>query len=144
VSALDSFFERRRLLPPMQYLIGTDSVHTTATLCDYLDERATSGDVVVAIAVAPPDDEAARRDGREALNVASVRLAAVDDVETALRIGEPAATLLEAAAEFDADEIVVGTRSGRPDSATDVGSTTRALLKRTSRPVVAVPMPTLE
>ncbi|WP_306059083.1 universal stress protein [Natronococcus wangiae] len=128
----------------MHVLVGTDSVHATAAICDYLEERATSDDGVTAVAAFSPGDETARRDGREALNVASVRLAALGTVETELRDGDPAPTLLEVAAEVDADEIVVGARGGDPDSERSVGSTTRALLEDASRPVVVLPMPELE
>jgi nucleotide-binding universal stress UspA family protein len=128
----------------MQYLVGTDSVHTTAAICDFLDERVTADDDVVVVTVVSPDDDLARRDGQEALNLVSVRLAAVGGVETQLRTGEPTATLLEAANELDVDEIVVGTRSGRPGAESAVGSTTRALLERTSHPVLVVPVPVLE
>jgi len=55
----------------MHYLAGTDSVHTTAAICDYLDDRATADDAVTVIAVAPSDDPTARRDAGEALNVAN-------------------------------------------------------------------------
>lgn len=128
----------------MHFLIGTDSVHTTAAICDYLDERAASDDDVTAIAAFPADDEAARRDGQEALNVARVRLATVGTVETELREGKPASVLLEVAAEVDADELVVGTRGGTPSSSSPVGSTTRAVLEQASRPAVVVPIPELE
>lgn len=127
----------------MQYLIGTDSVHTTAAICDYLDDRATADDEVAAVSIAPPDDAAAQRDGQEALNVAPVRLVAIGSVETELREGEPAAELLAAASEVEADEIVIGARSGRPDANADLGSTAQALLTNASCPVVVVPIPDL-
>ena len=131
----------------MQYLVGTASVHTTAAICDYLDDRATADDEVTVVAVAPPDEATARRDGQEALNVAPVRLATVGDVETELREDdrEPATVLLEAAAEVDADEIVITPRDGAPDasSGVDVGSTARALLGESEIPVVVVPAPDL-
>lgn len=125
----------------MQYLLGTDSVHTTAAICDYLGDRITTDDAVTAIAVA--DDMTTRRDGEEALNVAPVRLAAAGDVETELRSGTPAETLLEAAAEFDVDEIVIGTHSGNPDSIGGLGSTAQQLLADAGCPVVVVPVPKL-
>ncbi|MGQ3413599.1 universal stress protein [Natrinema sp. LN54] len=125
----------------MQYLVGTGSVHTTAAICDYLGDRVTDDDAVIAVAVA--DDATARRDGEEALNVAPVRLAAAGDVETELRSGTPAEALLEAAAEFAVDEIVIGTHSGDPDAAHELGSTARRLLTDSSRPVVVVPIPDL-
>ncbi|WP_226479710.1 universal stress protein [Natrinema amylolyticum] len=127
----------------MQYLVGTDSVHTTAAICDYLGDRVTTDDTVTAVAVAPPDDPTARRDADEALNVAPVRLATAGDVETERRSGSPATVLLEAAAEFDVDEIVVGTHGGDPDATGELGSTARRVLTDASRPVVVVPIPDL-
>ena len=127
----------------MHYLVGADSVHTTAAACDYLEERVTADDAVTAVAVASPGDPTERRDAEEALNVARVRLFDVGDLETAIREGEPADELLEAATEFDADELVIGARGGRPDATADVGGTARAILARADRPVVVVPMPEL-
>ena len=126
----------------MQLLVGTDSVHATAAICDYLETRLTGTDDVRVVATAEPGDETSRRDGREALNVAPVRLAAAGTVETEFREGELVPELLEAAAAVDADEIVVG--AGSADSDAAVGSTTRTLLERATRPVVVVPVPALE
>lgn len=127
----------------MKYLVGTDSVHTTAAICDYLADRVTDTDTVTAISVTPSDDPAARRDGEEALNVAPVRLASAGDIETARRSGPPAETLLEAADDVDADEIVIGAHGGDPEATRDLGSTARTLLEDASRPVVVVPIPEL-
>jgi nucleotide-binding universal stress UspA family protein len=126
----------------MQLLVGTDSVHATAAICDHLENRLTSSDDVRVVATAEPGDGTAERDGKEALNVAPVRLAAAGTVETEFREGELVPELLEAAAAVDADEIVVGASSADSDAA--VGSTTRALLERAARPVVVVPVPALE
>ena len=126
----------------MHLLVGTASVHTTAAICDYLETRLTGTDDVRVVAAAEPGDETAERDGKEALNVAPVRLAAAGSVETEFREGSVVPELLEAAATVDADEIVVGASSA--DSEATVGSTTRTLLERTSRPVVVVPVTSLE
>ncbi|MFC4438116.1 MULTISPECIES: universal stress protein [Natrialbaceae] len=128
----------------MQFLVGTDSVHTTAAICNYLERRATPEDDVSVIAAFPPDDRSVRRDGQEALNVAPVRLATVGRVETDLREGEPVSIVLEAADEVDADEIIVGSRGGTPGSAAAVGSSTQDLLEDASWPVVVVPIPELD
>lgn len=125
----------------MQYLVGTDSVHATAAICDYLAERATGDDSVTVVAAV--DETTARQDAREALNVAPVRLAAVGDVETEVRDGPPAERLLEAADETDADELVIGARSGAPGATAALGSTARAVLEDATRPVVVVPIPEL-
>ncbi|ELY86301.1 universal stress protein [Natrinema altunense] len=127
----------------MEYLIGTDSVHTTAAICDYLDDRVTTADTVTAVAVLPADEPTARRDADEALNVAAVRLAAAGGVETERRSGSPAPVLLETAAEGDVDELVIGAHGGDPDATRDVGSTARRVLADATRPVVVVPIPDL-
>ncbi len=121
----------------MRYLLATDSVHTTAAACDYLQDRAEADDCVRVVHVQSADDDA--RDGREALNVATVRLGAVADVDTERRSGRPGEELLGAAEEFDADEIVLGVRGGDPGAESAVGSTTQAVLGESDRPVVVVP-----
>ena len=133
----------RRSKVGVHYLVGTDSVHTTAAICDYLDGRVTADDAVTVVAVAPSDEPTARRDAEEALNVATVRLAAVGGVETERRSGTPADALRVAATECDVDEIVVGTHGGDPDTTQTVGSSTRRLLAAADRPVVVVPIPEL-
>jgi len=125
----------------MQYLAGTDSVHTTAAICDYLTARATADDTVTVVAAIDPDDPTARRDGQEALNVAPVRLATVGTVDTDIREGDPAPTLLEAAADLEVDELVIGPYSGHPDAERRLGTTARRVLEGADRPVVVVSMP---
>jgi len=127
----------------MHYLVGTDSVHTTAAICDYLDERATADDTVTVIAVAPADDPTARRDCDESLNVAAVRLAAVGNVETERRSGRPPDVLCEAAADCNADDLVIGAHSGDPDTTRDLGATAQEVLAAANRSVVVVPIPDL-
>ncbi|WP_049914602.1 universal stress protein UspA [Haloterrigena salina] len=126
----------------MHYLVGTTSVHTTAAICDYLDERATADDTVTVVAVAPTDDATARRDAQEALNVAPVRLATVGEVRTELREDDddPAAVLLEEAATAEADELLITPREVTADASSGVGTTARALLEEASSPVVVVPV----
>ncbi|UHQ95356.1 universal stress protein UspA [Haloterrigena alkaliphila] len=125
----------------MQYLAGTRSVHTTASICDYLDERTTPDDTVTVVATASADDPTARRDAREALNVASVRLTTVGEVTTTLREDtELAAALLEAAPAVEADEIVITTSSGDAEPSSTSESAVHALLESTSIPVVVVPV----
>lgn len=126
----------------MHYLVGTGSVHETASICDYLEERADADDVVTVVGVAHPDDDTARRDVREALNVAPVRLVAVDDVQTEFRetTADPAAVLHEIGRDADVDEVVV-TADGDDTSAVD--STARSLLEGASWPTVVVPDPDL-
>lgn len=141
----------------MQYLVGTDSVHTTAAVCDYLEGRATAEDTVTVVGVVAADGdggdpgsaegtghgsaEPTRRDLEEAMNVASVRLFGVGTVETDLLEGDSVTALRDRAAADDVDEIVIGPRRGSPD-ADGVGSTCRGLLENADRPVVVVPAPT--
>lgn len=93
------------------FVVATDSVHTSATLCDYLSDRLAERDTVYGIAVlnpsATPDG---RRDAEDALNALRVRLSASTTVETDLRAdGPPAETVRSVALDVDADELVVGT-----------------------------------
>lgn len=124
----------------MRFLVATDSVHTTASACDYLGTRATPDDEVVVLTV---DGEGGQRDGGDALNVATVRLVE-PAVETTRREGAPAEEILAAATEYEADEIVVGARGGTPGAETAVGSTARAVLAAADVPVVVVPLPALD
>ncbi|ELY48909.1 hypothetical protein [Natronolimnohabitans innermongolicus] len=139
----------------MHYLAGATSVHTTAAICDYLDERATADDTVTVVAVVSATDAAGpeRRDAQEALNVAPVRLAAVGRVETELREtdAEPADVLRDVATAVGADELLVTPQDGDPSVSADsddttesqLGSTARALAADTPVPVVVVPAPKL-
>ena len=61
----------------MRYLVATDSVHTTAAACDYLEARLGPDDTVSVVSV--PEGS---RDADDALNVASARLVGRGDVET--------------------------------------------------------------
>lgn len=125
----------------MKYLLGTDSVHTTASACDYLERRADADDTVIAVHVQSADDDA--RDGREALNVATVRLGAIADVETEQRTGDPAEELLASAADHNVDELIIGPWSGEPGNGRRTGSVATELLSQSSKPVVVVPLETL-
>ncbi|MFP8954027.1 universal stress protein [Natrialbaceae archaeon A-arb3/5] len=123
----------------MHYLVGTESVHTTAAICDYLDERLAPSDTVTVVAVVDSDEPSVRRDRQEALNVAPVRLAAAGAVETEVRDGTPADTLLDVADEEGIDEIVLGTQRWDGKASDSIGSTARAVLSETTRPVVLIP-----
>jgi nucleotide-binding universal stress UspA family protein len=122
------------------YLVATSSVHVTAAAADYLQGRIDPGeDSVVVVAVRDPD--APDRDAGDAANVARSRLAAAAPT-TELKEGEPVAELRAAIEERDPDVVVIGANRGTA-GASGVGSTARALLAETDRPVVVVPMPEL-
>ena len=125
-----------------RFLLSTDSVHTTAAACDYLDGRLADGDAVTALAVVETDGD--DRDAGDALNVATARLGGLATVETTSEEGAPAESILAAAADADVDEVVVGSRSGVPGTETDLGSTARSVAARSTVPVVVVPVPRLD
>lgn len=123
-----------------RFLLATDSVHTTAAACDYLAGRLSDGDAVTVLAVVASG--AGARDAGDALNVANARLGGLATVETTSVEGDPVESILAAA--VDADEVVVGSRSGAPGTETDFGSTARSVIARAEVPVVVVPVPRLD
>ena len=131
------------------YVVGTNSVHTTATLCDYLGTRVGEGDTVVVVNSLRGGDGTSSedvRDGEDALNAAYSRLSGQCTVETHqyIRSNEPEEDLLEAAAEFDADELVFGIRKRSPTAKVVFGSTAQEILLNAGVPMVAVPLVTPE
>jgi nucleotide-binding universal stress UspA family protein len=126
----------------MHYLVATDSVHTTAAACDYLDSRldGPGSDTVTLLTVSAGD----ARDAGDAANVARARLAGRATLETETRDGDPAEAMLAAADELGADVLVLGPRSGAPGSDTELGSTARTVLARASIPAVVVPLERLD
>ncbi|WP_136601092.1 universal stress protein [Salinigranum halophilum] len=127
------------------YVVGAQSVHTAATLCDYLQTRVGEGDTVVAAnSLKGGDDTSAEdaRDGEDALNAVASRLGAHCTVETHqyIRDQKPEEDLLQAAEEFDADELVIGIRKRNPTSKVVFGSTAQAVLLNSSVPMAVVPL----
>lgn len=120
----------------MRVLIATDSVHTTAAACDYLEPRL-DGDAVDVVTV--PTDEA--RDAADALNVATARLLGRADVET-VRLdandGDTADAILAAVEDRSPDTVVVGRHAGAPGSGTGLGGTARRVVEGVDVPVVVV------
>lgn len=123
----------------MHFLVGTDSVHTTASCCDYLDTRVTAEDSVTVLAPVPPGDEVDRRDAEDALNVANARLFDVETLETEVREGTPASVLLDAIGEYGVDEVVITARPGVANASPAIGSSTLEVLESSTKPVVVVP-----
>lgn len=122
----------------MRYLVGTDSVHTTAVACDYLEGRVAGEDEILFAAVVG-DRGADERDAAEALNVARVRLTE-PTVETLERTGDPATELRLIAEDREVDELVIGAHAGSPDAG-GLGGTATTVLVESSRPVVVLPSP---
>lgn len=125
-----------------RFLLATDSVHTTAAACDYLEGRLSTGDEVSVLAVAEGNLD--RRDVEDALNVVTVRLSGLASVETATAEGDAAAAILATVDDGHVDEIVIGARSGSPGTDVAVGETARTVLDRANVPVVVVPLPRLQ
>jgi nucleotide-binding universal stress UspA family protein len=121
----------------MQYLVATDSVHTTAAACDYLEGRLESDDAVAVVTVPAADT----RDAADALNVANARLLGYADITTE-RLdsdGDPASAVLAAAAERHAETIVIGPHAGIDGAGPAMGSTARRIIEGADAPVVVVP-----
>lgn len=125
----------------MHYLVATDSVHTTAAACDYLEGRldGSATDTVTVLTVAGDG-----RDAGDAANVARARLAGRAALETVTREEDPAEAIRAATAELDADVLVLGPRSGEPGAEPDLGSTARAVLADAPVPAVVVPLERLD
>jgi nucleotide-binding universal stress UspA family protein len=122
----------------MQFLVATDSVHTTAAACDYLEDRLDSDDRVDVVTV-PTAEE---RDAEDAINVANARLLGRAEISTERQEGDgdPANVILAAANERTADTIVIGPHAGTPDAGPEMGSTARRIIEGADVPVVVVPL----
>jgi nucleotide-binding universal stress UspA family protein len=122
----------------MRFLVATDSVHTTAAACDYLEARLDPDDEVIVLNVSGADP----RDGEDALNVANARLLGSATVETE-RIEsdeDPAGAILDAATARSSDVIVIAPHAGSPHAGPALGGTARQILEDADIPVVVVPL----
>lgn len=123
------------------FVVATDSVHTSAALCDYLFDRVAEDDTVYAINSLHDATPEAVRDGKDALNAVASRLAAATTVETKQfsRGNAPAKDILSFAETIDADEIILGVRNSTETSDVAIGGVGEQLLSDSACPVVAVP-----
>jgi nucleotide-binding universal stress UspA family protein len=131
------------------YVVGTNSVHTSATICDYLGTRVGQGDTVVAVNSHRGGDDTSPediRDGEDALNAVAARLGERCTVETHqfVRANDPEEDLLRAVEEFDADELVIGIRKRNPTAKVVFGSTAQSVLLNASVPMAVVPLVTVD
>jgi len=125
------------------FVVATDSVHTSAALCDYLFDRIDEADTVYAINSIHDEaaDPEAIRDGKDALNAVASRLAAVTTVETEQfsRGNVPTEDILSFSETVDADEIVLGVRKPTETSKVAIGSVSEQVLLHSDRPIAVVP-----
>jgi nucleotide-binding universal stress UspA family protein len=126
------------------FVVATNSVHTSAALCDYLIDRVDAEDTVHAINSHIDEKSAtaeALRDGEDALNAIYSRLGSETTVETHqfLRGNVPAEDVLSFTETVDADEIVLGVRKPTPTSKVAIGSVTEQVLLHSSRPMAVIP-----
>ncbi|MFO7927870.1 MAG: universal stress protein [Halobacteriota archaeon] len=122
----------------MHVLIATDSVHTTAAACDYLESRLDPEDTVTVVSVPGTD----ARDADDALNVANARLLGYATVETdrLASDGDPTSAILSAVADRTPEIVVVGQHAGSPEAGPRLGSTARGIIEGVDVPVVVVPL----
>jgi nucleotide-binding universal stress UspA family protein len=125
------------------YLIGTDGVPASETVCDYLEGKATSDDHLEVVHVqesTEPDDALA---GRKALEVFEDRFEDRVSVTThqVNRGRAPSEELVEMAEEVDADEMLTALRRHSRTERIIFGSVSQALLQRVTLPITLVPLP---
>jgi len=123
------------------FVVATDSVHTSAAICDYLFDRVDAADTVYAVNSLQDDDPEASRDGKDALNAVASRLAAVTTVETEQfnRGNAPVEDILPFAEAVGADEVVIGVRTSTETDAVAIGDISEQVLLRSDRPIAVVP-----
>ncbi|RJX50458.1 universal stress protein [Halonotius pteroides] len=123
------------------FVVATDSVHTSAALCDYLFDRVDEADTVYAVNSPHDDAPEASRDGKDALNAVASRLAAVTTVETEqFNPGNaPVADIRSFAEAVDADEVVIGVRTPTETGTVAIGDINEQVLLQSDRPTVVVP-----
>lgn len=121
----------------MHYLVVTDTVHTTAAACDYLEERLGADDTVSVLA--PGDDDT--RDAGDALNVANARLLGEATLETRRLDAEMALAdaVLEVVDDEDVAAVVVGDIDSESGEEGPLGDVTKRIAARSTVPVVVVP-----
>jgi nucleotide-binding universal stress UspA family protein len=124
----------------MQYLIATDSVHTSAAACDYLEDRLDPDDSVAVVTASGSN----ARDSEDALNAANARLLGRAELATdhvnASDDADPASAILTAAADRSVDIIIIGPHAGVPSAGPALGSTARGIIDAAEVPVVVVPL----
>ncbi|WP_435127780.1 universal stress protein [Halobaculum sp. D14] len=128
----------------MLFVLATNSVHTSAVLATYLQDRLDDGDEVHAVnsqrgGDATDADEI--RAGEQALEAVEERLGDDVVVEThqLVRGNDPAEDVLNHADDVDADELVIGIRKRSRTGKMLFGSVAQDVLLQSNRPMRVVP-----
>jgi len=126
-------------------VVGTDGEDTSERLVDYLNSVLDADDeVYITNSLVGGDKTSAAdiADGEAALDTLEEGLpeGSVADRDQFVRGNEPVEDLLEAAADWDADEYVIGIRKRSPVGKMVFGSTAQNLLLETELPVRTVPI----
>ena len=128
-----------------RYLLATDSTDCSWKLCNYLDDHLEDGDEVYAINSLPGKRSSGSSEierGTEALEEVEKLLASRATIETHqyVRGKDPAVDIIDAADEYDVDELLVGLKRHTRRERIAFGSTLEATLRKASRPVRAIPV----
>lgn len=129
----------------IRLLVGTDTPKTSRRLVEYLERRVDRSDEVYVVNTLVGGDETSAADiseGEQALEVFEEEFAGAATVtcNQLVRGNEPAEDLLEAAADREADEFVIGIRKRSPVGKMVFGSTAQNLLLEAEIPVRCVPL----
>lgn len=128
----------------MRYLIATNAVDDSQTLCDSIRTQVGDGDTVYALNSLHGGDDTSSEDveaGRDAIEQVTTELGDIASVEThqLIRGNDPATDILDFAQEHDVDRIVIGIRKRSPTGKAVFGSTAQDVLLSADRPVLAIP-----
>lgn len=125
-------------------LVGTDAVTTSERLVAYLTGVVDENDMVFVVNSLHGGEETGPEevsDGKAALNAIEDDLdSGMIETHQFIRGNEPIEDLLQAATDFDIDEIVIGIRKRTPVGKLVFGSTARDLLLEADRPVRCIPL----
>ena len=136
-------FHRER--PRVLYVLATNSVERSGSLCDYLGPRVGDDDLIHAINSQRGGDHTSQREldrGRDALAVVTDRLGDLATVEThqLVRGNTPAEDVLRFVDRYEADELVFGIRQRSPVGKAVFGSVAQDLLTGADVPMRVVPV----
>lgn len=123
------------------FVVGTDGETTSERLVEYLEERVSEGDTVLAVNSlygGERTSQSAIEEGEAALEVLAERIGA--ETHQLVRGNSPQEDILEFASDHDADELVIGVRKRSPTGKMVFGSTAQDILLETKLPTVTVPL----